>query len=313
MRTTALIVGSRASALAKAQVREVLDRWHRGLPDVEFRQQVILEGGDRDRRTPTLAEVARDSGGSAFSSNQEAALARGDVDVIVHSLKDLPTATAEGLVLLPTPGPRADVRDVLCGATLDALPRGARVGTGSPRRIAQLLALRPDLEILPVRGNVPARLARARHKGGSFDAVVLAAAGLHRLGLGAEISEYLDPETFPPSPGQGALGIQVRAGGEAQELLGGFAGDPEADAQVRAERSLLAELHGGCSVPVGTWTSHPTPGTLRLHAAVTSLDGARQATATRTGPADEPEKLGLQTAADLHDRGAAAILAAIRP
>ncbi|OON75631.1 hydroxymethylbilane synthase [Streptomyces tsukubensis] len=306
-----LTVGSRASALAKAQVREVLTQWRPAFPDVTFRQRVILEGGDRDRRTSTLAAVAKTSGGSAFSTNQEAALAAGEVDVIVHSLKDLPTAMAPGLTLLPCPGPRADVRDVLCGATLADLPDGARIGTGAPRRIAQLLVLRPDVEVLPIRGNVPGRLARARSRGGSLDAVVLAAAGLHRLHLDSEISQYLDPETYPPSPGQGALGIQVRTGSEAARVLADI-GTPEVDAAVRAERALLADLHGGCSVPVGTYTSLTPTGHLRLRAAVTSLDGERQVTGVGSGPLDEPEKLGRAVAADLLRQGAGDILAAIR-
>lgn len=199
-----VLVGSRASALAKAQVREVLAPLRRQLPHVDFRHRVILEGGDRDRRTPTLAEVAKSSGGSAFSSSQEAALLAGEVDVIVHSLKDLPTAMLAGLMLLTTPGPRAGVRDALCGHSLASLPHGARVGTGAPRRVAQLLALRPDLTLVPIRGNVGPRLARITT--GSMDAVLLAAAGLQRLGLEEHVAQYLDPQEFLPSPGQGALG-----------------------------------------------------------------------------------------------------------
>jgi hydroxymethylbilane synthase len=163
-----VMVGSRASALARTQVREVLAPLRQQLPNVDFRHRVILEGGDRDRRTPTLAEVAKTSGGSAFSSSQEAALLAGEVDMIVHSLKDLPTAMPAGLILLTTPGLRADVRDALCGHSLDSLPHGARVGTGAPRRVAQLLALRPDITLVPIRGNVGPRLARI--KTGAVDA-----------------------------------------------------------------------------------------------------------------------------------------------
>ncbi|MGW1122573.1 hydroxymethylbilane synthase [Streptomyces tanashiensis] len=212
-------MGSRASKLARAQVTEWLTPLADRFPSVRFKREIILEGGDQDRVTPTLAEVARAVGGSAFSTNQEEALVSGRVDVIVHSLKDLPTAAYEGTTLLTMPGPREDVRDVLCGATLDELPRGARVGTGAPRCVAQPLALRPDLKVVPIRGNVPGRLARVKGQD-RLHAVVLAAAGLNRLGLTPEVHEVLDPDVFPPSPGQGALGIQVRTESSAARRAG---------------------------------------------------------------------------------------------
>ncbi|CAM5308787.1 hydroxymethylbilane synthase [Streptomyces abikoensis] len=211
---TTVIVGSRASRLARAQVREWLGPIRARFPHVRFTQRIILEGGDEDRTTATLAAVAKTSGGSAFSTNQESALLEGAVDVIVHSLKDLPTSMPEGLALLTTPARRQDARDALCGSALTDLPKGARVGTGAPRRIGQLLALRPDLEMVPIRGNVPPRLGRLRGVD-ALDAVVLAAAGLNRLGLHHAISEHLPIDTFLPSPGQGALGIQVREDSEA--------------------------------------------------------------------------------------------------
>ncbi|MER8234132.1 hydroxymethylbilane synthase [Streptomyces sp. NPDC094049] len=302
-------IGSRASALARRQVTEWLTPIAERFPELSFKREVILEGGDQDRVTPTLAEVARTAGGSAFSSNQEAALVGGVVDVIVHSLKDLPTSVREGTLLLTTPGPREDVRDVLCGSTLADLPEGARVGTGAPRRVAQLLALRPDLRVEPIRGNVPGRLARTTR--GPLDAVVLAAAGLRRLDLMPDVHEVLDPLVHPPSPGQGALGIQVRTDSPAAELLA-QTGDFHVDVCVRAERALLAELHGGCSVPVGAWGRIGDDGLLHLSAAVTSLDGARQVTATGEGPVDDPAKLGACVAAELLAKGAGGILEAIR-
>ncbi|MEU5026223.1 hydroxymethylbilane synthase [Streptomyces milbemycinicus] len=307
--TDVVRIGSRASKLARTQVTEWLTPIAEQFPGVRFKREIILEGGDQDRVTPTLAGVAKTARGSAFSTNQEEALVTGRVDVIVHSLKDLPTTVHEGTTLLTTPGPREDVRDVLCGATLDDLPQGARVGTGAPRRVAQLLALRQDLEVVPIRGNVPGRLARTTK--GPLDAVVLAAAGLNRLGLMPEVHQRLDPAVCPPSPGQGALGIQVRTGSLAARLLAGT-GDPQVDACVRAERALLAELHGGCSVPVGAWGRIGPDGLLHLNAAVTSLDGATQVTAVGSGPVDDPEKLGCCVAADLLAQGAAGILAEIR-
>ncbi|MGW2579924.1 hydroxymethylbilane synthase [Streptomyces virginiae] len=304
-------IGSRASKLARAQVAEWLVPIAEQFPGIRFKREIILEGGDQDRITPTLAEVAKTAGGSAFSTNQEKALVTGRVDLIVHSLKDLPTTVHEGTTLLTTPGPREDVRDVLCGATLDSLPRGALVGTGAPRRVAQLLARRPDVNVVPIRGNVPGRLARIRGRD-RLHAVILAAAGLNRLGLMPDVHEFLDPADFPPSPGQGALGIHVRVDSPAALLLAGT-GDAQVDACVRAERSLLAELHGGCSVPVGAWGRIGQDGLLHLSAAVTSLNGSKQVTAVGAGPMEDPEKLGACLAAELIDKGASEILAAIRP
>ncbi|WP_329133307.1 hydroxymethylbilane synthase [Streptomyces sp. NBC_01476] len=301
-------VGSRASDLAKTQVREYLAPLREGFPGVTFTHRVILEGGDKDRRSRT-SEVSAVSGGSAFSSEQEAALARGDVDVVIHSLKDLPTANPPGLMLLPPPG-REDVRDALCGSTLAGLRKGARVGTGAPRRIAQLLAVRPDLEVVPIRGNVPPRLKKIETMG--LDAVVLAVAGLRRLGLDRAIGELLPLDLFPPSPGQGALGIQVREDDKPiREILSTLA-DHAVDAQVRAERALLAELHGGCSVPVGACAETGPDGSLTLHAQVTSRDGVQRVSGSMPGRTAGPEKLGADLAGELIGQGARSILAGIR-
>ncbi|MBD0735191.1 hydroxymethylbilane synthase [Streptomyces sp. CBMA29] len=302
------IVGSRGSDLARAQVREYLAPLRERFPEVTFTHRVIVEGGDRDRRSP-LADVSAGSGGSAFSTEQEAALARGDVDVVVHSLKDLPTSNPPGLTLLPPPG-REDVADALCGATLAGLPEGARVGTGAARRIGQLLAVRPDLRIVPIRGNVPPRLEKLATEG--LDAVVLALAGLRRLGLDGAVGEVLPLDRFPPSPGQGALGIQIRADDTAvRDLLAG-AGDARVDARVRAERAFLAELHGGCGVPVGGYAELGPDGNLRVFGQVTSLDGRTQISAAVSGPARQPEKLGKELAAEVVAQGAHSVLDAVR-
>ncbi|OKJ08110.1 hydroxymethylbilane synthase [Kitasatospora sp. CB01950] len=300
-----LVVGSRASQLARAQVREFLAPVRERFPDLVIRHRAILEDGDLDRKA-ALREVSERGGGSAFSTNQVAALLGREVDVVVHSLKDLPTENPDGLVLLPPP-PREDVRDALCGSTLAALPTGARVGTSAARRIAQLLHVRPDLRPERIRGNVPTRLARLK----ALDAVVVAAAGLRRLGRTEEIAELLPVALFPPSPGQGALGIQIREDNAlARELLYGT-GDLTTDAEVRAERAMLAELHGGCSVPVG---AHATTacGVLTLHAQVTSTDGTRQIEARLSGTPAEPEKLGVAVAGLLLDRDAESLLAEAR-
>lgn len=305
---TQYLVGSRASNLAKAQVREYLGPLRERFPEITFTHRVILEGGDKDRKS-LLSDVSAVSGGSAFSTEQEAALVRGEVDVIVHSLKDLPTSNPPGLILLPPPA-RGEVADALCGSTLAGLRIGARVGTGAPRRVAQLLAVRPDLDVVPIRGNVPPRLKKIETEG--LDAVVLAVAGLRRLGLEDAIGEVLPLDLFPPSPGQGALGIQIREDNTAIRAILSAVGDPAVDAEVRAERALLAELHGGCSVPIGAYAQTLPDGTLTLSGQVTSLDGTQRVSGSLTGPSAEPEKLGAALAADLIDQGARVILEVVR-
>jgi hydroxymethylbilane synthase len=270
---------------------------------VQFKARSVMTEGDKDRKT-SLRDLGGGEGG-VFTTQLEEELLAGRVDIAVHSLKDLPTATREDLVLAVTPL-RAEPLDALCGSTLAGLRPGARVGTGSARRIAQLKALRPDVEVIPIRGNVPPRLAKIKS---GLDAVILAASGLRRLGLDDAITELLDPALFPPSPGQGALAVQVRASDqELLEMLNSF-GDADADAAVRAERALLAELHGGCSVPVGALAVRREV-TLSLSAQVTSLDGRERAAGTITG--SDPEATGRALAAVLRERGADVILNQIR-
>jgi hydroxymethylbilane synthase len=301
-----VIVGARGSRLAQAMVAEFLARLGGPCPVVKFKNRVVMTDGDRDRKN-SLREVsgASGNGSGAFSNQLGQELLEGRIDIAVHSLKDLPTAMPEGLVLAVTP-PREDIHDALCGSTLAGLQRGARVGTGSPRRVAQLKALRPDLNIVPIRGNVPPRLAKLK---AGMDAVVLAAAGLRRLGLEDSITELLPLDDFPPSPGQGAIGLQLRAADtELLEMLN-FYGDPAADAAVRAERTLLAELHGGCSVPVGAYAV-PSGGGLKLTAQVTSLDGTQRVFSSATGA--DAQLLGETLARAMLERGAKAILRQIR-
>ena len=240
-------IGTRGSALALAQATPVAQALGGEL-------MVITTTGDRDRS-------AGDKG--RWVTELERALLAGEIDVAVHSAKDVPAELATGTVLLPCP-PRADPRDALCGASsLAALPEGARVGTASLRREAQLRALRPDLEIAELRGNVDTRLARLA--AGDFDAIVLAAAGLERLGRGSEGAPL---DELVPAAGQGVLALQARVG-----ELGDVAGDEEATVALRCERALVRALGADCDTPVGALAT-VAGGGLRLRAFVGRADGS---------------------------------------
>jgi hydroxymethylbilane synthase len=237
-------------------------------------------------------------------------LLAGDVDVIVHSLKDLPTAPAPDIALAATPV-REDSADALCardGHTLDTLPRGAVVGTGSPRRAAQLLRHRPDLVVKAIRGNVDTRLALVA--GGSLDAVVLAAAGLARLDRSDAMTQRLGVDLMLPAPAQGALGVEVRAADiESSWYAAGLRAldDPATRSAVTAERSLLAALEAGCTAPVG---AHATVegSQVTLVGAVIAVDGSREIRGSYSGPAGEAARVGAELAAQLIDDGAAGLL-----
>ncbi|HKR48046.1 MAG TPA: hydroxymethylbilane synthase [Pseudonocardiaceae bacterium] len=302
-----VIVGARGSKLAQAMVSELLQRLggEQACPVVKIKRRVVLTDGDKDRKT-VLREVS--GGAGAFAKQLEAELLAGNIDIAVHCLKDLPTELPEGLTLSVTPT-RADIRDALCGSSLAGMRPGARVGTGSPRRIAQLLALRPDIEVVPIRGNVPGRLAKLKS---GFDAVVLGVSGLVRIGMDDAITEILDPEVFLPSPSAGAMGVEVRARDtELLAMLDSY-GNPALDAQVRAERALLNALHGGCSVPVGAYAQPTVGDNIELVAQVTSLDGTRKVIDRATGDSGDPEALGRMLAERMLAAGAAAILDDIR-
>lgn len=262
--------GSRLALTQSGQVAEALMAAGGGSGVLDIDLVTVRTDGDGDR-TPL-----RQLGGvGVFAARLRHALLDGEVDLVVHSFKDLPTQPVEGLEVICVP-PREDPRDALCardGLTLAALPEGARVGTGSPRRAAQLLAARPDLEVVDLRGNVPTRLARVRglevvgvgtdepvtpsraDAAGDLDAVVLALSGLRRLGLEHCASEVLDLETMLPAPAQGALAVEARAGEDSAELARAVAAldDEPTRLAVTAERSLMARLGAGCAAPVGAW------------------------------------------------------------
>jgi hydroxymethylbilane synthase len=293
-------IGTRGSVLALAQARAVAA----ALAGAETELVPMRTEGDR------LAEarLAVVGGKGLFVREIEEALLRGDIDVAVHSLKDLPADQPPGLMLAAFPR-REDARDVLVArqpATLATLPRGARVGTSSPRRRALLLAQRPDLVVEPIRGNVDTRLRKLA--GGDYDAVVLAAAGLHRLALAPEHRVLLDPEEFVPAVGQGIIAVQARAGDPA--TLGALArvDDAATHACALAERAYLARLGASCNTPMAAY-ARLTGGALHMSAVVAGEDGRRVLRASATAPVGGAARLGRELAETLLDRGAADITA----
>ena len=305
----ALRIGTRASALALWQARhlEGLIRALPGAPPVEL--VPISTTGDLRADVPLWAVRGR----AFFTKEIDRALLEGRIDVAVHSLKDLPTAMEAGLALAAVLG-REDPRDALVsrgGEPLSRLPRGARLGTSSLRRRAFLTRARRDLTLLELRGNVPTRLERLDR--GDYDAIVLAAAGLKRLGLESRITQHLAPEEFPPAVSQGAIGVCTRADDRRSLDWVQPLDDPPTRLATAAERALLERIEGGCQVPLGALAT--TAGAaIRLHAAVCALDGSRllrssgEAEASPTGAV----KLGVQLALDLIGAGAADLIAAER-
>ena len=256
------------------------------------------------------ASLARIGGEGVFTSALDGALLDGAVDVAVHSLKDLPTRMTPGLCVAATP-PRADPRDALVlppgdQRTLATLPAGSRIGTGSQRRAALARAFRPDCMVVPMRGNVDTRLAKLDR--GDCEALVLAAAGLGRMGLSDRASELLERTAWLPAAGQGALAVVVRCDDPRARRLAGSLDDGPTRQAVRAERELLRLLGAGCHLPVGV-LGLPYPGGLRLWAMVLSPDGRRIIRSDRTGRQSEPERLAADVAAVLLGRGAGEILA----
>ena len=305
-------IGTRASRLARWQSEWVAEQLRRLSPGFKVELVEIKTHGDRDRNTPLAAFGSV----GLFTKEIQRALCDGLVDVAVHSLKDLPTQVPRELVLAAVPV-REDVADALIAPayqTLHGLCEGARVGTSSPRRRAQLLYLRPDLRVAPLRGNVETRLNQALD--GTFDAVVLAWAGLLRLGLVHHVTQRLDPCDFLPAVGQGALGIECRRNDPATMDLLKLLDDPVTHRAVLAERSALASLEGGCSLPMAAWArdteggdAHDLgPSLLSIDAAVFDPDGSERITAALHGPRVEPERLGLRAAEALRAEGAVALL-----
>jgi hydroxymethylbilane synthase len=294
-------IGSRGSALALWQAEHVQTRLRADGHEVSI--TVITTTGDRvlDRRLENVG------GKGAFLKEIEEALLAREVDLAVHSLKDVPTALPEGLRLCAFL-PRADPRDALISASgqpFAELPAKARVGTTSLRRQAQLRAQRPDLEISDLRGNVDTRIRRLRE--GAFDAILLAAAGVTRLGRAAEITEVLAPEVMLPAPGQGAITLECRESDDDTANAAVRLHHEDTERCVTAERAFLAALGGGCNVPLGAYAEEAS-GMLRLRALVARADGGKVLAGERRGQA--PAELGRALAEDLLARGAAELVRA---
>jgi hydroxymethylbilane synthase len=308
--TPTLRLGTRASVLARTQSQAVADAITAATGTPVELVHIVTEG---DRSAASIAQLG---GTGVFVTAIRRALVEGSIDLAVHSYKDLPTAPEPGLILAAVPG-REDPRDALVarnGLTLGQLPPGSRVGTGAPRRVAQLRALGLGLEVVPIRGNVDTRLARVAggEEDGDLDAVVLARAGLARLGRLDVITETLDPLQMLPAPAQGALAVECRTSDARTRELVGRLEDQTARACVIAERSTLAALEAGCSAPVAAYAevAEGEDGPeLFLRASVTALDGSDAVRGSLSGRPAAAAELGRSLAAELLDRGATALMA----
>jgi hydroxymethylbilane synthase len=301
-----LRIGTRGSALALWQAEWVKSQLLGGQQELTVELVVIKTMGDKILDVP-LAKVG---GKGLFVKEIEEALLDGRADLAVHSVKDMPAELPEGLQLAAMP-PREDPRDALIsrnGAGLDKLPHGARVGTSSLRRAAQLLHLRPDLRIETLRGNVDTRLRKLDSEG--LDAIVLAAAGLKRMELSQVISEYLEPERILPAVGQGALGIETRTGDVFTNEMVERLVHQQTVTTVRAERAFLKRLEGGCQVPIGAYATLEGE-TLILTGMVADLQGVRLIRKEMRGDARQPEIVGERLAEVVLEAGGGEILAEI--
>ena len=294
----ALIIGSRGSQLALWQARHIESRLEQA--GIRTRIEIIKTTGDH-LQTASLVQAG---GKGLFTKEIEEALLAGQIDLAVHSLKDLPTEMPVGLSIAAIPE-RESPFDALVGSSLQELRHGGRVGTSSLRRSAQLKLLRPDLVTEPIRGNVDTRLRKLKE--GQFDAILLAVAGLKRLGVEDEIAQIFTPKEMCPAPGQGALAIQTRTGGEAYKICA-LLNDPATSRAVECERAVLAALGGGCQLPVGAFAEGDD--LLRLTAIVVAPDGSASLRSQQTGPAKFAQELGARVAADLAAIGAHDLLKA---
>jgi hydroxymethylbilane synthase len=294
-----LRIGTRGSLLAKWQAESIRKRLF-AAAGVEAEIVIIKTAGDKMQQAP-LTQIG---GKGIFIKELEEALLEESIDLAVHSVKDIPTDTPSRL-MFPAVCRRDDVRDCLVGSTLANLRQGARVGTSSLRRQAQVLHIRPDLDIRDLRGNVDTRLRKV--ESGEYDAILLAKAGLDRLGVSQRISEILSPEVCMPAVGQGAIAVECRLKDtETADILAPL-DDAETRTAIIAERALLATLQGGCQVPLGAW-ARIERGELVLEACVCSVDGVQYVKQRATAPPDQAAALGEHMARLLIEAGAQSIL-----
>jgi hydroxymethylbilane synthase len=301
--THTLRIGTRASALARWQtalVRQHLESAHRGLVCSEL---VLTTQGDRDLQTPLPVLGGR----GVFTDALEHALREGEIDLAVHSLKDVPVDLTPGLILAAI-GCREDPRDALLSAagwTLETLPEGAVVGTCSTRRSAQMRAHRPDLHLVPLRGNIDTRVRQVAE--GRFAAIVLAAAGIGRLGLTELVTQRFEPDQMLPAPGQGALAVQCRADDVATLALLAPLEEPAVRQETDAERAFLSGLGGGCTAPIAA-LGRVSAVRIHLKGLVASEDGRQRIVVTGTAPPNDAVALGRKLADQALAQGAGALL-----
>ena len=298
-----LRIGTRGSKLALTQSEWVKGKIEAQHPDVQVELVRVKTTGDKILDAP----LSKIGGKGLFVKEIEEALLSERIDLAVHSMKDVPAAQPEGLILTTFPE-REDPRDAFVSTRYDdlaQLPQGARVGTGSLRRSAQLLHIRPDLELVPVRGNVDTRLRKL--EAGEYEAIILAASGLKRLGLKDRISQALDVEQILPAIGQGALGLEVRRDDEGTIGRIDFLNHRETEITIKAERAFLTELDGGCQVPLAAFCRTEN-GQLRLEGMVAELDGSKVLRDQMRGEESEAEEMGVALARRLLSAGADEIL-----
>jgi hydroxymethylbilane synthase len=303
-----LVIGTRGSQLARWQADWAKSRLEQSHPDLAIEIRIITTRGDRvqDVSLPKLGE----QGKGLFTKELEDEMLAGRIDIAVHSLKDLPTDMTPGLHIAAITE-REDVRDALvAGPSMSSLARlkvGSRIGTSSLRRQAQIRAIRRDLLLEPIRGNVDTRLSKVDQ--GIFDAIILASAGLKRLGHEERITEYLEDDVMLPAIGQGALGVQTRIDDERVNMIAGALDHGTSRLACVAERSFLKALGGGCLVPIAAHAVVEGSSTLRIAGLVASVSGDEIIRGTISGSADRPEEIGSALANDLLSRGAGRVLA----
>jgi len=302
-----VIVGSRRSQLALVQTEWVIEQLRTFYPDTEFVIKEIVTKGDKILDV-TLSKVG---GKGLFVKEIEQALLDGEIDFAVHSMKDMPAEMPEGLILSSVPK-REDPRDCLISQhnyTIDTLPKGARVGTSSLRRAAQILAYRDDIKIESIRGNINTRLSKLESEG--LDAIILAAAGIHRIGWNDRIAQYIDTEISIPAVGQGALGIQARENDiETLDMLSKI-NDESTRILVTAERAFLNRLQGGCQIPIGAYADWAGED-VELVGLVASIDGEQIIKHREKGNKEDVIQLGVKVAEQLLHLGAEQILSEVK-